>query len=227
MLVMGIPIHYICAYWPDKRFSHFGNSETIAWDNASNWGVVVLYTLSNISSGSYDILKTLKQLQSRIPNYGDDYKMYLPQSVYKTFFLTLVHSDELTKEIKSLNPKKLSGPDNNSAKIIILCPNTFADNLKKVFNRPIDTVDHEILLYKPDRYSIRDHTNDFFRTYLRYFNIRLSMVLNRRWMLSHVEYLRVLFQDCSFCPVYQWYLWSCRDVLCASLCWRYCSLYVA
>ena len=43
-----------------------------------------------------------KQLQSRIPNYGDDYKRYLPQSANKTFFLTPVHSDELIKEIKSL-----------------------------------------------------------------------------------------------------------------------------
>ena len=50
-----------------------------------------------------------KQLQSRIPNYGDDYRRYLPQSVNKTFFLTPVHSDELIKEIKSLNPKSQVG----------------------------------------------------------------------------------------------------------------------
>ena len=35
-------------------------------------------------------------------------------------YLTPVHSDELIKEIKSLNPKKSNGPDNISAKIIDL-----------------------------------------------------------------------------------------------------------
>ena len=178
-----------------------------------------------------------------------------------------MHYDELIKEIKSLNPKKSSEPDNISAKIINLCPNIFAENLTKIFNRTIekceypvqmkmaktlykkgkrykannyrpisllsifnkllekllcrrvmkflnannifkfqygfrklhsitlaliefadsvrrflddekyiisifvdltkafDTVDHEILLYKLERYGIRGHANDFFRTY--------------------------------------------------------------
>ena len=79
-----------------------------------------------------------KQIQSGIPNYGDDCKRYLPQSVNKTLFLTSVHSDELIKEIKSLNPKKSSGPDNISAKIINLCPNIFAENLTKIFKRAIE-----------------------------------------------------------------------------------------
>ena len=63
-----------------------------------------------------------KQLRSGIPNYGDDYKRYLPQNVNKTFFLTPVHSDELIKKIKSLNPKKSSGPDNISEKSLICVP---------------------------------------------------------------------------------------------------------
>ena len=84
-----------------------------------------------------------KQLQSGIPNYGDDYKRYLPQTVNKTLFLTPEHYDELIKEIKSLNPKKSSGPDNISAKIINLCPpkNIFAENLTKIFNRAIEKCD--------------------------------------------------------------------------------------
>ena len=78
-----------------------------------------------------------KQFQSRIPNYGVDYKRYLPQSVNKTFFLTPVHSDELIKELKSLNPKKSSGPDNINAKFINLCPNIYAENLTNIFKRAI------------------------------------------------------------------------------------------
>ena len=85
-----------------------------------------------------------KQLQSVIPYYGDDYKRYLPQSVNKTFFLTPVHSDNLIKEIKSLNPKKSSGPDNISAKIINLCPNIFAENLTKFFDRAIEKCEYPV-----------------------------------------------------------------------------------
>ena len=85
-----------------------------------------------------------KQLQSRIPNYGDDYERYLPQSINKTFFLTPVHSDELIEEIKSLNPKKSSGPDNISTKIINLCPNIFAENLTKIFNRAIEKCEYPV-----------------------------------------------------------------------------------
>ena len=119
-------------------------SETIYWDSASNLEAVVLYTLSNIRSGSYDILKTLKQLKSRIPNDGDDYKRYLSQSVNKTIFITPLHSDELIKEIKSLNPKKFSGPDNISAKIINLCPNIFAEHLRKIFTRAIEKCEYPV-----------------------------------------------------------------------------------
>ena len=79
-----------------------------------------------------------KQLQSRIPNYGDDYKRYLPQSVNETFFLKPVHYDELIKQIKSLNTKTSSVSDNISAKIINLCPNIFAENLTTIFNRAIE-----------------------------------------------------------------------------------------
>ena len=50
-----------------------------------------------------------KKPQSSIPNYGDDYERYLPQSVNKTAFLTSVHSDELIKEVKYLNPKMSNG----------------------------------------------------------------------------------------------------------------------
>ena len=85
-----------------------------------------------------------KQLQSGIPNYGDDYKRYLPQTIDKTFFLTPVHYDELIKEIKSLNPKKSIGPGNISAKIINLCPNIFAENLTKIFNRAIEKCEYPV-----------------------------------------------------------------------------------
>ena len=60
--------------------------------------------------------------------------------------------------------------------------------------KAFDTVDHEILYINLTDMTFAAMPMISLEHILQIdFNIRLSMVLNRCWMLSHMEYLRVLF----------------------------------
>ena len=65
-------------------------------------------------------------------DYGGGCKKHFPQRVNNTFFLSTVHSEELIKETKYLDPKKSSGLDDIRAKMIIMRPNIFGENLTKI-----------------------------------------------------------------------------------------------
>ena len=98
-------------------------------------------------------------LQSVIPNTGDQYKHFLSERVESTFFLSPINTAELLREIKSLNPKKACGADGIGAKIILLCPDVFANNLTTIFNKALEIGEYPTLLkiakviplYKMDR----------------------------------------------------------------------------
>ena len=79
-------------------------------------------------------------LQSVIPNSRDQYKHFLSERVERTFFLSPIYTSELLREIKSLNPKKACGADGIGAKIILLCPDVFANNLTTIFNKALEIV---------------------------------------------------------------------------------------
>ena len=77
-------------------------------------------------------------LQETIPHSNcDEYKQYLPHATVHSFYLTPVEYDDVLKEIKRVNPKKSSGVDNIGGKILQLCPEIFAYNLTKIFNKSI------------------------------------------------------------------------------------------
>ena len=71
-----------------------------------------------------------------------------------------MHHDELIKEIKSLNPKRSSGPDNISAKIINLCPNIFAENLTKIVNRAIEKCKYPVQMKMAKVIALYKKEND-------------------------------------------------------------------
>ena len=62
----------------------------------------------------------------------------MPDIAENTFFLSPTSVQEIEREIKLLNPKKASGPDNIGAKVLKLCPHIFASNLSKIYNRSIE-----------------------------------------------------------------------------------------
>ena len=85
-------------------------------------------------------------LQSVIPNTRDQYKHFVSERVERTFFLSPIYTSELLRQIKSLNPKKACGADGIGAKIILLCPDVFANNLTTIFNKELEIVEYPTLL---------------------------------------------------------------------------------
>ena len=79
-----------------------------------------------------------KNLQQRIPTIRNNYSTYMPDIAENTFFLSPTSVQEIEREIKLLNPKKASGPDNIGAKVLKLCPHIFASNMSKIYNRSIE-----------------------------------------------------------------------------------------
>ena len=71
------------------------------------------------------------QLESSISNRGNHYKKYLPHS----FFLTPINADEILRGIKMQNPTKSPEHEAIGAKIIQICPELFANNVCKIYNK--------------------------------------------------------------------------------------------
>lgn len=78
------------------------------------------------------------QLEAKIPNRGDEYKKYLPQRMIQSFYITSINEREIISEIKKTNHKKAPGHDTIGAKLIKLCPQIFAQNLCKIYNKSIN-----------------------------------------------------------------------------------------
>ena len=64
--------------------------------------------------------------------------VFLADRVNNTFFLSPTSSEEIEREIKNLNKRKSSGPDNIGAKVLKLCPEIFAKLLSKIYNKSME-----------------------------------------------------------------------------------------
>ena len=80
-----------------------------------------------------------ESLQNKLPNCNNnDFKAFLPQPKLNSFYISHIIAEEIMVEIYKLNPRKAAGPDNIGPKILKLCPEIFAMNLEKIFNKSID-----------------------------------------------------------------------------------------
>ena len=78
------------------------------------------------------------KLKSKLPPRDEDaFKKYLPQTILNSFCLSEVLYEDVWKEINTLNPKKAAGYDEIGSKIVKKCPEVFAYNLTKIFNKSI------------------------------------------------------------------------------------------
>ena len=81
-------------------------------------------------------------------NIGNDLQCVIPNTgvQYKHFTLSPINTAQLLHEIKSLNPKKACGADGIRAKIILLCPDVFTNNLITIFNKALEIDEYPTLL---------------------------------------------------------------------------------
>ena len=75
------------------------------------------------------------QLQKKFPG---DYEKYLSNRVFNSFYLDSVTENDVLVELNKIDLKKSSGPEKFNAKLIQLCPEVFAANLTKIYNRSIE-----------------------------------------------------------------------------------------
>ena len=78
------------------------------------------------------------KLQSGIPDYGHKYRDYMPQRINNSFYLQPVTTDDILLEIKRLKRNKSPVHDLIGSKVVKLCPEIFAMNLAKIYNRGIE-----------------------------------------------------------------------------------------
>ena len=71
------------------------------------------------------------------PHSENAFKDFLPPRIMNSFYLADVLYEDVIREIKKLNPRKATGADGIGNKILLLCPDIFAHNLVKIFNKSI------------------------------------------------------------------------------------------
>ena len=76
-------------------------------------------------------------LSSKIPSTIRHFESYLKNKIHETFFLAPVMAQEISRELKSLHPRKSPGPDNLSPKIVKTCSDQFTTPLTMLFNKSI------------------------------------------------------------------------------------------
>ena len=142
-------------------------------------------------------------LQSSLPiRDKDSFKKYLPERVINTFVLSHVLFEDILREIKLLDPKKATGPDGIGAKILKLCPEVFATNLVKIFNKSIDKGEYPsemkiarvIALFKkgskftPDNYRPISLLSSFNKVFERLICIQLLSFLEKYKILVKFQF---------------------------------------
>ena len=144
------------------------------------------------------------KLQSEIPDYGYKYMDYMPQRLANSFYLEPITADDILIEIKRLEHNKSPGHDLIGSKVIQLCPDIFATNLSKIYNRGIEDGKYPdelkfarvIALYKQ---GVKYDPNNYRPiSLLSHFDKILEKIICRR-LVSFLERNKILhcYQYCS------------------------------
>ena len=77
------------------------------------------------------------KISSKIKSPGH-FTDYLKNKINNTFFISPVVEAEVSRELAKLNPKKASGPDNITTKIVTSCASQLTAPLTRIYNRGIN-----------------------------------------------------------------------------------------
>ena len=141
-----------------------------------------------------------KNLQQKI-NLGEkdvSYRKYLPPPVINSFYLRPINQNDVILEISKLNPKKASGPDEISCKLLQLCPEVFAVNLTKIYNQSIEKGEYPkemkiakvIALYKKGEHHLPDNYRPI--SLLSCFNKLFEKFIGRQ-LVEYIENNNILY----------------------------------
>ena len=134
--------------WFTYSITHFWKAfgETLnAKKRKTNYKLQKLIIENQVLTDENDIVNGLnnyfcsigQKLSSQIPTTAKHFKSYLRNKVQETFFLAPVMAQEVSRELKSLDPRKSPGPDNLLPKIIKTCADQFTTPLTMLFNKSI------------------------------------------------------------------------------------------
>ena len=141
-----------------------------------------------------------KKLQQDLPqNTAGSFKDYLPDRNENSFYITPISSDEVSKEITKLDPRKATGADGIGAKVLKLCPDVFSANLEKIFNKSIQDAEYPmemktakvIALFKKGDRMLPNNYRPI--SLLACFNKIFEKLICKR-LLAFLEHQAILFQ---------------------------------
>ena len=78
-----------------------------------------------------------EKLQSDVSDWSKRYQKFMATKIINSFYLEPVCEDDSQLEIRWFHQKKSPDPDSIGSKMIQLCPEIFADNLRRIFSHAI------------------------------------------------------------------------------------------
>ena len=131
--------NYLQTSWSHYKF--WKTQEISLKQIISQWKIYTDgHTVSNLMNDYFSSIGI--KLQQQFRHVDNNLYEFAAPLVLRLFYITDVSIQDIVTEISRLNTNKAVGSDNIGAKIIRMCPEIFAYNLAKIFNRAIEKAEY-------------------------------------------------------------------------------------
>ena len=139
------------------------------------------------------------KLQQQFKYVDNNLYEFAASGLLRSFYISDISIQDIVTEISRLNTNKAVGSDNIGAKIIRMCPEIFAYNLAKIFNRAIEKAEYPtqlkiarvIALYKKGNHYLANNYRPI--SLLSSFNKIFEKLICRQ-LVNFLEKNNILFQ---------------------------------